>query len=386
MNGLVLGIDVCNEFSHVSYYDKSKSLPESVPFIGNVNILENPKKLEDIFSQSAPVGEDIEEIAGILGYIISAARKYCNCREIDRICITTSQFDITVLDKFKAACIKLGGDMEKIEFISHEECFAYYAFNMHRDLWINGVVLMDYSSDGLSACRMELVNVKGQNVIAQSGYVTHTEEQLMNALHERTDAVDLESVQDLLLNCAKEVMDGKATSSVYLTGIGFDTTKLPEDFLKYICNKHRVFAGQNLYVKGACNCAWETLIRRNDVLVACHNRLPATIDMDIVERGKNKIFRVAQAGTNWYSSSRSVDFIVDECSGFTLHIQPAGGQKPYDEIVDFSDFPYRTGKTSRINVTFDFTGDDRCNITVKDKGFGEFVKSSGKVIYRTIEL
>ena len=122
------------------------------------------------------------------------------------------------------------------------------------------------------------------------------------------------------------------------------------------------------------------------MLVACRNRLPSTIDMDIVERGKNKIFRIAQAGANWYSSSREVDFIVDECSSLTLHIQPANGQKPYDEVVDFADFPYRQGKMSRINVLFEFTGDDRCNITVKDKGFGEFIKSSGKVVYKTIEL
>lgn len=385
MSGLVLGIDVCNEYSHVSYYDKSKSLPESIPFIGNVNILENPKKLNDMFDSAASVGEDVEELANLLGYIISAARKHCGCREIDRICITTPQFDITVLDRFKAACIRLGGNMEKIEFISHEESFAYYAFNMHRDLWINGVVLMDYSSDGLTACRMELVNVKGTNVIVESEYTAHNEDEIMRTVKSGGE-IGLDVVADRLLQCASEVMEGKATSSVYLTGIGFDTTKLPDEFLKYICNKHRVFAGQNLYVKGACNSAWETYIGRNDVLVACRNRLPSTIDMDIVERGKNKIFRIAQAGANWYSSSREVDFIVDECSSLTLHIQPANGQKPYDEVVDFADFPYRQGKMSRINVLFEFTGDDRCNITVKDKGFGEFIKSSGKVVYKTIEL
>lgn len=385
MSGLVLGIDVCNEYSHVSYYDKSKSLPESIPFIGNVNILENPKKLNDMFDSAASVGEDVEELANLLGYIISAARKHCGCREIDRICITTPQFDITVLDRFKAACIRLGGNMEKIEFISHEESFAYYAFNMHRDLWINGVVLMDYSSDGLTACRMELVNVKGTNVIVESEYTAHNEDEIMRTVKSGGE-IGLDVVADRLLQCASEVMEGKATSSVYLTGIGFDTTKLPDEFLKYICNKHRVFAGQNLYVKGACNSAWETYIGRNDVLVACRNRLSSTIDMDIVERGKNKIFRIAQAGANWYSSSREVDFIVDECSSLTLHIQPANGQKPYDEVVDFADFPYRQGKMSRINVLFEFTGDDRCNITVKDKGFGEFIKSSGKVVYKTIEL
>lgn len=385
MNGLILGIDVCNEFSHLSYFDKSKNLPESVPFIGNVTILENPKRLDDIFGGSS-IGEDVDELVSLLGYIVEVARKYCGCREIDRICITTAHFDITTLDKFKAACIKLGGDMEKIEFISHEECFAYYAFNMHRDLWVNGVVLLDYSSDGLSSCRMKLVNVKGTDVIAETDASKCDDIRLINLLRGGNDAAGLDSVSDILVDSALRVIGNMATSSVYLTGAGFDTKTLPKEFLKCICNKHRVFAGQNLYVKGACLCAYESEFQSKGMLVACHNRLPATIETDIVERGRKKIFRVAQAGVNWYSASRSVDFIVDGCSGMTLHIHPAGGQKPYDEVIEFTDFPYREGKTSRINVLFEFTGDDRCNITIKDKGFGEFVKSSGKVVYRTIEL
>ena len=62
------------------------------------------------------------------------------------------------------------------------------------------------------------------------------------------------------------------------------------------------------------------------------------------------------------------------------------GQKPYDEIVDFSDFPYRAGKTTRINVRFEFEGDDRCSVTVTDKGFGCFVQASGKSVVRSIDL
>ena len=58
----------------------------------------------------------------------------------------------------------------------------------------------------------------------------------------------------------------------------------------------------------------------------------------------------------------------------------------YDEVVDISEIPFREGKTTRVSVSVSFVDSDRCNITIKDLGFGEFVKSSGKVISKELVL
>ena len=58
----------------------------------------------------------------------------------------------------------------------------------------------------------------------------------------------------------------------------------------------------------------------------------------------------------------------------------------YDEVVDISEIPFREGRTTRISIHVEFMDADRCNITIKDLGFGEFVKSSGKVIHRELTL
>ena len=60
--------------------------------------------------------------------------------------------------------------------------------------------------------------------------------------------------------------------------------------------------------------------------------------------------------------------------------------KYYDEVVDISEIPFREGKTTRVSVSVSFVDSDRCNITIKDLGFGEFVKSSGKVISKELVL
>ena len=379
MDGLILGIDICNEYSHLSFYDKSKNVPESVPFAGEM-ALANPDVLDRMTAQPA-------RLAGHVAEIMQTAYRYCACNETERVCVTIPHFERHIVDAVRDAFISAGVPDTSLMFISHEECLAYYAFGMHRDLWINGVILIDYSYDGITGYRMDRVAIGSKQVIAESDYMKDENRVLTDEFAQSKGAADLDMLSDILTQDADKLIGKKAASSVYLTGRGFDTTRLPDAFLKCICNRHRVFAGQNLYVKGACICAFtEANALQRDVIVACRNRLPSTIDMDIIERGKMKIFRIASAGTNWYHAGRSVDFIADDCSSITLHIQPAGGQKPYDEIVDFSDFPYRAGKTTRINVRFEFEGDDRCSVTVTDKGFGCFVQASGKSVVRSIDL
>lgn len=379
MDGLILGIDICNEYSHLSFYDRSKNVPESVPFSGET-VLANPLTLDRLIEQP-------DRLAGHVAEIMQTAYRYCACSVADCVCVTIPHFEKNVIDTVKEAFVNAGVPEAALIFISHEECLAYYAFGMHRDLWINGVILIDYSYDGITAYRMDRVAVGSRQVIAESDYMRDINSALTEEYMQSGGAPDLDILGDILTDDAQKLIGKKAASSIYLTGKGFDTTKLPDAFLKCICNRHRVFAGQNLYVKGACICAFTQVNELNsDVIVACRNRLPSTIDMDIVERGKKRIFRIASAGTNWYQAGRSVDFIVDDCSSIILHIQPAGGQKPYDELVDFSDFPYRAGKTTRINVSFEFESDDRCTVTITDKGFGCFVQTSGKNVIRSIDL
>lgn len=385
--GLILGMNICERDSCVCYYDQQKNVTETVSFAGSAASVSNPEPLHQLLYSEKLGGADFDRLTEMIGYLVQTACKYCGQEEIDRLVVTAESFDITVLDALAAACSRIGSICDKVEFISHEESFAYYAFHMHRDLWLNGVVLFDYSENGFFGCRMHMAKIKNKNIIVQTKDSRSAADVLLEALKIADRYEGLKAVEEELLVYAREVLEGETASGVYLTGAGFDTAQLPDAFLKYICNRHRVFAGQNLYVKGACYAAYDALEQSSaQFLVACRNRLPATIDMDIVERGADKIFRVAEAGTNWYSASRSVDFIVDDCDKITLHIEPASGEKKYDETVDLSDFPYRQDKTLRIGVTFEFTGDDRCNISVVDKGFGDFVQSSGKVVYKTLAL
>lgn len=384
-NELILGIDICNNISQVSYYDAKTQTAESVPLIGTSMILKNPVSLDIIFEnvqQGLPI--QMNELTNLVGYLLDSAKKIGINSEVSMVCVTVEEFNITLLDALRTVFSIYGFQSDKISFISHEESYAYYAYNMKKELWNGGVLLLDYSEKGIAALQLSNIKIKNNDIIVEERQLFEDSELLQVINGEKS----LDEVNEVLVKIIKLIMNGKVISSIYLTGIGFDTDHLPTEFLKFICNKHRVFVGQNLYVKGACLAAYEEAFatKFTNTIVACKNRITTGIEIGIVERGKNRILRVVKPGTNWYEAHRTMDFIVDDCIEISIKMIPVAGKEPYEEIIDLSEFPYRTNKTTRIRMEFEFTADDRCLVTVKDKGFGEFARSSGKVIYKNLEL
>jgi len=384
-NELILGIDICDKTSQVSYYDVKTRTAESVPLIGTVMILKNPVPLNIIFEntqQGLPI--QMNELTNLVGYLLDSAKKFKKTSEIYKICVTVEEFNITLLDALKTAFLVYGYNSDRLSFISHEESYAYYSFSMKKELWSGGVLLFDYSDKGIETFHLSNFKIKNSDVIVEECQLFEDNELLQVIKGEKT----LDEVDERLVSIMKQLMNGKVISSIYLTGNGFDSDHLPSGFLKFICSRQRVFVGQNLYVKGACIAACENVVatKYTNTIFACKNRITTGIEMEIIERGKKRILRVVKPGTNWYEAGRTMDFIIDDCNEISLKMIPIAGKEQYEEMIDLSEFPYRTNKTTRIKMEFEFTADDRCLVTVKDKGFGDIVRSSGKVIHKNLKI
>ena len=81
-----------------------------------------------------------------------------------------------------------------------------------------------------------------------------------------------------------------------------------------------------------------------------------------------------------------MDFIIEDIRQINLYMKPCDDSGDYTEQIDISTIPYRKGKMTRIEFEVAFLSDAECIITVRDKGFGDFVRSSGKVIEKTLTL
>lgn len=406
--GLIIGIDIQENISQLCIRCGEEEAPKQVSAADGSPAAANPVPLsewrlggnlkepgkapkEPVGSLKEPGkataglgGENFENICRFLALEIETAKKAAGRTRCEKICITSASFEIDMLDFLTAAMDRLGFSREQWCVISHEESFAYYAYSQKRELYHPGVLLLDYTGGKLAAYLMASGIIKNREIIMENRYFLESER--IKACVEKK--LSPEDVEEDIINWLKGIFSKHIAAAVYLTGEGFDTDKFPGAFTKYLCSRRKVFAGQNLYAKGAvlCACSEADPGRFENTVLACSNRITTGIEADIFERGRGRRLRIIKPGINWYGASRKMDFIIEDIRQINLYMVPCGGGADYTEQIDISAIPYRKGKMTRIELEIVFMSDSVFKVTVRDKGFGDFVKSSGKVIEKTISL
>lgn len=384
MQELIVGMDISENISLISYYNDRIKDVESVPFWGNQMVLNNAKPLSVMLKEAQEVtGGKNCELKSHIELMLESVYKYTGAGKITHLCVTTDTYHITLLDTVKSIFESLGyGD--EVSYISHVESYCHYVVTTRKELWGSGCALMDFTDAGLRFDMFRSTKTKEGIVVTVDSY-NYTDGDVAHIID---GSKTLEDGSQYVEKLAREHFDRQIISSIYLTGEKFDEPYLPKNLLNYLCGKRRVFAGQNLYVKGACVAAAANTdkVDLSEFIFACDNRLTTTIEMDILEKGVPMRFRIAKAGNNWYASSRKFDCILNQVDSAELKLYNLGAATARKVNVPLNLIPYRPPKMTRVEMCFDFKGQDRCLVTVKDNGFGEFYKPSGVVVHQELEL
>ncbi|MDO5403622.1 MAG: DUF5716 family protein [Eubacteriales bacterium] len=371
-DGLVLGIELCENTSQVCFYNDKLNTPTAAASEDGKILIPNPIPLSECFSQD----ESADVLADMLAVLIECGRRSAGRTRIAGICICIEQFVTKNLEKIAAAMSRILYEKEDYEIICRAEAFAYYAYSQKKELYLTGTMLLDLGENGLCVCRLSSERKNGVDYIYETRREFNSPELIETGRGEK----NLDDVSDELCNIILEMTSGIHVSSIYLTGRGFDTDKLPDNLVKAVCSRRKAFSGQNLYVKGACFCARESLNGTvfDNLILYCSERIRYGLEIDISERGHLKRFRIARAGMNWFEAERYMDFILEEERQLVFYLTD-GEKVVAEKIIDISDIPFREKKLTRINVHVKYMAADRCVITVTDMGFGEFIKPSGNV-------
>lgn len=379
--GLIVGIDMENTITQAAVYDAKSSSVQSVNLSQDSREYVNPVPLKDIISGND--GTDADSLTRILNNVIAECMRVTNTTEVLSVCISFPYFYMDALNALREAVRRTGIKDGRWQIISKTESFAYYSYSQKRELSSSGVALIEYDEDGIHCVRLGVRKIDNVSYLLQEN-VEYTSENIKNVVLQRTG---LESVEEELCRFAEEYFLKRPVSAAYLTGTGFDVAELPPKFAKLMVTRRKAFVGQNLFSKGACYAAMELLKPElfKNVELLLDNRVKYGIEMDISQYGQAKRFRIVREGTNWYMIDRTMEFVLDDIRTITLRITTPD-KRYYDEDIDISEIPFREGKTTRISMNVRFSGVDRCLICIKDKGFGDFYKSSGKVIYKELEF
>lgn len=416
--GLIIGIDYAGEYCQVSCYSNRHGRPESMAFgkdakrylvptalcfndaekewvIGQ-NAIDYAKSsgaylfcdfLENIFiGEKCVVGNAEYTYTQLFAVYIAKMIEYTQVATsimgIESITINLRRVTLEIKAALSEVFNLLRIPLEKIKLETCAESFAYYVLGEDPEVWKEGVLLFDFTSDGFYE---KVLTVTGRGVEAPV-YISERMHSGEFSMEDLGNEVLMDQMDERLSALYLEISADTRISSVYFTGEGFQSTWFKKT-LTLISENKRAFKGNNLYAKGACR---EGLIRvatgGRDYNIICAGRTRCTIAVEAKEKGERKLVELSKAPVDWYDAGSSMEFILEEPDKIKLHIVSLIEKRTEVIDIDMSSFPKRPRKATRVEVSLDFENEYECTFTVKDLGFGGFFESSGEVVSKKLNL
>lgn len=237
---------------------------------------------------------------------------------------------------------------ERVKFIDKNESFCTYVVNQGAELLARNALLIE--------------NVEGEKY----QYILHKQPKVNYAVM-RVHNVSEKSLE--------QVFKSYGISSVFLVGDDFEEDWMKQN-MKLLKNGKRVFAGKNLFVKGACYKGMELKEEKETYLYLDEQKVGCDIFLKTVQEEKEEYFSVVKGGKNWYESAVSMELLLLEEPVLEFLLEPIGGGTKKEVEIPLKDLPKRPKKTTRIRMKLEFTDSCHGKLSIRDLGFGELFPAS----------
>lgn len=236
----------------------------------------------------------------------------------------------------------------KIRFMEKKECFCSYVLNQSAELLSHNALLIE-NKDGKKEKYILFKRSRMTPVIAE--------------------------VQDLTEKTLEDIFLEHGISSVFLVGDDFEEAWMQQN-LKLLKSGKRVFAGKNLFVKGACYRGMELKEGCENYLYLGKEKVCCNIALKTVRDGNEVYFPLVEGGKNWYESNTSIDVLLLEEPELEVVILPINGKEKKTIFVELADLPERPKKTTRLRIQVEFLNPSNAKLYIRDLGFGELFPAS----------
>lgn len=311
-----------------------------------------------------------------------------NPNDIKQITFTVESLDDKMISLLNRITSEIKIEKDKIVFQTYDESIYYYILHQPEDLYEHNVIVLDYSNDFLKSYEMWM-NKRTTPVVGFVDRTDYVDIKLPQFMIERELSEEkYERLDERIMQTLREAFSGKAISSIFLIGDGFDSSWCDKT-LRFLTFGRRVFQGKNLYSKGACYCSADKVlpkeINRRNIFLG-HDKLKGNTGLKMRVKGKEEYVVLVDAGETWYSSSNTLEFILERGRDVTILVTPLDGSKQREEVIDLAGLPKRPDRASRLRLEATFKSDTEMHVVITDLGFGEFYLSSNKTWEKDILL
>lgn len=304
--------------------------------------------------------------------------------EIGTVVFSFQKKDSALMEMAMTVTDELQIPREQVHMANHAEAYLFYVLSQKKELWINQSCLFDLSENGLHYYEFGVTRGRKPQVVE----VQHEELEEGFSLEILETSAGKKLGDTILSSCAERLLQRKVMTSVFLTGKGFESTDWAPGFLRFVCNKRRVFAGTGLFAKGAARMAYDRTLTENPYpyICLCEGRLASTISMQVYHEGRERELVLAPAGSDWYEAKASASFILDDTNVLEFTVTPAKTGRSGRLQIQLDEFPARPNKTTRVEVIAAFSSESKISIRVIDRGFGDFFPETGKMIRQDFQI
>lgn len=305
-----------------------------------------------------------------------------NLNQLAGIMFTVDSLDAHKIEALREMARYLGLTGVEILFMGKEESFFWYNLHTEQSLWKGEVMLYELEKTGLIRYRL-FVN---RNTTPLVTLVEKKEYPEWRSL--TFDRVSAESRDEAFLSLCKQDFGNRNVTAVYLIGDGFDQDCYQES-LRYLCQNRRVFRGNNLYSKGAC----QGLLQKLDpdklgeaYVYLGEDKLLANVGMNLLRQGEESYLAVLNGGNSWYDCKKEWDIILEGSNQLIFRIIPLNGKTIREYTMELNGLAGMKKVYSRIHLSAWMNSPTQLQVRACDLGFGQFYPSTNRIWEETIEL
>ncbi len=407
MDGLVVGIDLCDEYTQINCAEEEKTWTIPTVICRNKNaeewyvgeeayahtlagdgiIVDKLVKLV-LKEGTATLGEVRYEGRTLLKLFLERAlelpQQQYGKLAVRQLVITVRRLEPRLIEELYDCAGQLEIPRERVHVISHPESFTYYILSQKKEIWSGAVGMFDLSADKLRYYEMKVQRgMKKTTVLAE--YEDLEEGFNLDILKTPSGA---KLADKILCSCGERMMQKKVYSSVFLTGKGFESRDWAEEFMKLLCTKRRVYMEPFVFAKGAAYCAQDGLQPKTSYpfTMICEGRLKSTVSMNVLHKGQETSVVVAAAGENWYEKAAVIDVIPDRQDTVDFVVTPLDLKKQKLVSIPLEGFPKRPDRTTKVRIEVSFLDERTMDVRLKDRGFGELFPASEVQIRQEVML
>lgn len=307
-------------------------------------------------------------------------QRYQN-NSIRQLVLTVRSCEPGIEERLYEVMLALGIDRDRVKIISHTSAFMYYIVSQPRDVWVNDVALFDYGVEGLRYCQLTFGR-KGAPTAVVAESVDLSEDisyKMLSELSAERLAHAFESIANLTLH-------KKIITSLFVTGRGFEGD-WSADVLRRLCMGRRVFLGQNLYTKGACYAARALVQNRlTEYQFLPEECIKASVSLRVYHDAQAYQLELASVGDNWKTAGTNCTLILDQCNELEFTVSDAVHKDTVLEIMTLDGPVRKERRSTRLQLSLHFISRDMAVVKLKDIGFGEFYKTNYRVWEQILKL